>query len=99
MGLGPFIVIMKELKAHVFNAKGKREILNGYWRSLPSNLLGNLSVHLLWSWKKEIGVPHARAHSPCRAEAEAVGVGVTSGRMDGRDVLWGGSMFLLLMTP
>jgi hypothetical protein len=47
MGLGTFIVIIKELKAHVFNAKGKREILYGYWRSLPSNLLGNLSVHLL----------------------------------------------------
>jgi hypothetical protein len=26
MGLGPIIVIMKELKAHVFNAKEKREI-------------------------------------------------------------------------
>jgi hypothetical protein len=25
MGLGPFIVIIEELKAHVFNAKGKRE--------------------------------------------------------------------------
>jgi hypothetical protein len=47
MGLGPFIVIIKELKAHVFNAKGKREIPYGYWRSLPSNLLGNLSVHVL----------------------------------------------------
>jgi hypothetical protein len=47
MGLGPFIVIMKELKAHVFNAKEKREIPYGYWRNLPSNLLGNLSVHLL----------------------------------------------------
>jgi hypothetical protein len=30
MGLEPFIVIMKELKAHVFNAKGKREIPYGY---------------------------------------------------------------------
>jgi hypothetical protein len=30
MGLGPFIVIMKELKVHVFNAKGKREIVYGY---------------------------------------------------------------------
>jgi hypothetical protein len=40
MGLGPFIVIIKELKAHVFNAKGKREIPYEYWRSLPSNLLG-----------------------------------------------------------
>jgi hypothetical protein len=29
MGLGPFIVIIKELKAHVFNAKGKREIPYG----------------------------------------------------------------------
>jgi hypothetical protein len=47
MGIGPFIVIIKELKAHVFNAKGKREISYGYWRSLPSNLLRNLSVHLL----------------------------------------------------
>jgi hypothetical protein len=47
MGLGTLIVIMKELKAHVFNAKEKREILYEYWRSLPSNLLGNLSVHLL----------------------------------------------------
>jgi hypothetical protein len=47
MDLEPFIVIIKELKVHVFNAKGKREILYGYWRSLPSNLLGNLSVHLL----------------------------------------------------
>jgi hypothetical protein len=47
MGLGSFIVIMKELKAHVFNAKEKREMSYGYWRSLPSNLLGNLSVHLL----------------------------------------------------
>jgi hypothetical protein len=26
MGLGPFIVIIKELKVDVFNAKGKREI-------------------------------------------------------------------------
>jgi hypothetical protein len=26
MGLGPFIVIIKELKAHLFNAKGKRQI-------------------------------------------------------------------------
>jgi hypothetical protein len=40
-------LIMKELKVHVFNANEKREILYGYWRSLPSNLLGNLSVHLL----------------------------------------------------
>jgi hypothetical protein len=24
MGVGPLIVIMKKLKAHVFNAKGKR---------------------------------------------------------------------------
>jgi hypothetical protein len=47
MGLGPFIVMMKELKAHVFNAKEKREIQYGYLRSLPSNLLGNLSIHLL----------------------------------------------------
>jgi hypothetical protein len=47
MGLGPFIVIIKELKVHVFKAKGKREIQYEYWRSLPSNLLGNLSVHLL----------------------------------------------------
>jgi hypothetical protein len=47
MGLGPFIVIIKELKVYVFNAKGKKEIPYGYWRSLPSNLLGNLSVHLL----------------------------------------------------
>jgi hypothetical protein len=30
MGLEPFIVIMKELKADVFNAKGKREIPYGY---------------------------------------------------------------------
>jgi hypothetical protein len=30
MGLGPFIVIIKELKAHVFNAKGKRKISYGY---------------------------------------------------------------------
>jgi hypothetical protein len=37
MGLGPFVVIIKELKAHVFNAKGKREIPCGYWRSLPLN--------------------------------------------------------------
>jgi hypothetical protein len=47
MGLGPFIVIIKELKVYVFNAKGKKEIPYGYCRSLPSNLLGNLSVHLL----------------------------------------------------
>jgi hypothetical protein len=47
MGLESFIVIMKELKIHVFNAKDKREILYGYRRSLSSNLLGNLSVHLL----------------------------------------------------
>jgi hypothetical protein len=47
MGLGPFIVIIKELKVHVFNVKGKREISYGYWRSLPSNLSGNLLVHLL----------------------------------------------------
>jgi hypothetical protein len=47
MGLASFIVIIKELKAHMFNAKGKREIPYGYWRSLPSNLIGNLSVHLL----------------------------------------------------
>jgi hypothetical protein len=40
-------VITKELKARVFNAKGKREIPYVYWRSLSSNLLGNLSVHLL----------------------------------------------------
>jgi hypothetical protein len=86
---------MKELKAHVFNAKGKREMLYGYWTSLPSNLLGNLSEHLLWSWIKEIGVPHARARSPSRA----VGGDVTSGRTNGRDVLRGGSIFLLLMTP
>jgi hypothetical protein len=30
MGLGPFIVILKKLKAHVFNAKEKREIPYGY---------------------------------------------------------------------
>jgi hypothetical protein len=50
----------------------------------------------------------ARARSPRRAEAEGVGVGVTSvrcgavrsvGQTDGRDVLRGGSIFLLLMTP
>jgi hypothetical protein len=60
-------------------------------------------------------VPHARVcslASPSQAEAEAEGVawrGVTSGRCgavgrtdgrtDGRDVLRGGSIFLLLMTP
>jgi hypothetical protein len=49
--------------------KEKREIPHGYCRSLSSNLLGNLSVHLLWSWIKEIGVPRARAR-----QAEAVGV-------------------------
>jgi hypothetical protein len=42
MGLGPFIVIMKELKAYVFNAKEKKEISYGYWRILSSNLLGRL---------------------------------------------------------
>jgi hypothetical protein len=49
MNLGSFIVIMKELKAHVFNVKENREIPYEYWRSLSfsSNLLGNLSVHLL----------------------------------------------------
>jgi hypothetical protein len=47
MGLGPFLVIIKELKAHVFNAKEKREIPYEYWRSLPSNLLSNFSVDLL----------------------------------------------------
>jgi hypothetical protein len=47
MGSEPFIIIMKELKADVFNAKEKREIPHGYWRSLTSNLLGNLSVLLL----------------------------------------------------
>jgi hypothetical protein len=30
MGLGPFILIIKELKAHVFNTKEKREIPYGY---------------------------------------------------------------------
>jgi hypothetical protein len=39
MGLGPFIVIIKELKAYVFNAKGKREIPYEYWRSLPSKCM------------------------------------------------------------
>jgi hypothetical protein len=29
MGLGPFIVIMKELKAHVFNAKEKEKYRMG----------------------------------------------------------------------
>jgi hypothetical protein len=62
-GLRAIYCNKKELKARVFNAKGKREIPYGYWRSLPSNLLGNLSVHLLWSWIKEKGVPHARARS------------------------------------
>jgi hypothetical protein len=47
MDLGSFIVIMKELKAHVFSVKEKREIPYEYWRSLSSNLLGYLSVHLL----------------------------------------------------
>jgi hypothetical protein len=51
----------ERIKAHVFNAKEKREISYGYLRSFPSNLLGSLSVHLLWSWIKEIGMPHARA--------------------------------------
>jgi hypothetical protein len=49
-------------------------------RSLSSNLLGSILVHLLWSWIKEIGVPHARAlslTSPSRAEAMAVAVGVS----------------------
>jgi hypothetical protein len=46
--------------------KEKREIPHGYWRSLSSNLLGNLSVHLLWSWIKEIGVPHAHALAKLR---------------------------------
>jgi hypothetical protein len=36
MGLGPFIVIIKELKAYLFNAKEKREIPYGYWRSLAT---------------------------------------------------------------
>jgi hypothetical protein len=35
MGLGPFIVIIKE----VFNAKGKREIPYEYRRSLPSKCM------------------------------------------------------------
>jgi hypothetical protein len=42
MCLRPFIVIIKELKVYVFNAKGNREIPYGYWRSLTFNLLGNL---------------------------------------------------------
>jgi hypothetical protein len=82
---------MKELKVHVFNAKEKREIPYGYWRSLPSNLLCNLSVYLLWSSIKEIGVPHARALA-CLAEA----VTCRWGRTDGRDVLRTRASFYLL---
>jgi hypothetical protein len=74
----------------VFNAKGKREISYEHWRSLLSNLLGNLLVHLLWSWIKEIGVPHARARSlaaPRRASrGRARGCGRGRGR--GHGVTW-----------
>jgi hypothetical protein len=38
MDLEPFIIINERIKAHLFNAKEKREISYRYLRSLPSNL-------------------------------------------------------------
>jgi hypothetical protein len=75
---------MKELKAHVFNVKEEREIPYEYWRSLSSNLLGNLSVHLLWSWIKEIGAPHARSLARLAEPGVDVTSRVKSSGADGR---------------
>jgi hypothetical protein len=59
-------------------------------RSLPSNLWGSLSIHLLWSWIKKIGMPHARALArvaePGRGRGSGRGVSVVD--VTCRDVTW-----------